>query len=53
VEQLTPVVKRSERVRKLVERYILPDFHSPFMLTSIDDEPKLFGEAVKSVESKL
>jgi hypothetical protein len=27
VEQPTSVVRRSKRVRKLVERYSLPDFH--------------------------
>jgi hypothetical protein len=40
VEQLTPVVRRSERVRKLVERYSPPNFHSTFMLTATDEEPK-------------
>ena len=39
VEQPTLVVRRSERVRKPVERYSLPDFHSTFILTTIDDEP--------------
>jgi hypothetical protein len=39
VEQLTLVVMRSERIRKPVE-YSLLDFHSAFVLTAIDDEPK-------------
>jgi hypothetical protein len=53
VEQQTLVVRRSERVRKPVERYSPPDFHSTFVLTSIDDEPKSVGEAVDSTEGKL
>jgi hypothetical protein len=53
VEQLTLVVRRSKRVRKPVERYSPPDFHSTFVLTSIDDEPKSVGEAVDSTEGKL
>jgi hypothetical protein len=47
VEQSNLVVRRLERVRKLVKRYSLPDFRSTFMLTSTDDEPKSIGEAVK------
>jgi hypothetical protein len=53
VEQLTSVVRRSERVRKPVERYSPPDFHSTFVLTTTDDEPKLVGEVVDSAEGKL
>jgi transposase InsO family protein len=53
VEQPTLVVRRSERVRKLVERYSLLDFCSTFMLTAIDDEPKSVGEVVDSGEEKL
>jgi hypothetical protein len=41
VEQWTLVVRRSERIRKQFEMYILLDFRSTFVLTSIDDEPKL------------
>jgi hypothetical protein len=48
VKQLTPVIRRLERVRKPVKRYSPPDFHSAFMLTTINDEPKLVGEAVES-----
>jgi hypothetical protein len=48
VEQVTPVVRRLERVKKLVERYSLPHFHSTFTLTSIDDKPKSIGEVVES-----
>jgi hypothetical protein len=50
---MTLVVRRLERIRKLVERYIPPNFHSKFVLTSIDDEPKSVGEAVDSLEGKL
>ena len=53
VEQPTPIVRRSERVRKLVERYSPPDFYSTFLLTSIDEDPKSVREAVNSVEGKL
>jgi hypothetical protein len=53
VEQQNPVVRRLERVRKPIERYSLPDFHSTFMLTSIDDEPKSVDEVVELTEGKL
>jgi hypothetical protein len=53
VEQQTLVVRRSERVRKPVERYRSPDFRSKFMLTAIDDEPKSVSEAVGLEEGKL
>jgi hypothetical protein len=47
------VVRRSERVRKPVERYSPPDFCSTFVLTSTDDEPKLVREEIDSTEGKL
>jgi hypothetical protein len=53
VEQHSPIVRRLERIRKPVKRYSPPDFHSTFVLSSIDDEPKLVSEAVESVEGKL
>jgi hypothetical protein len=53
VENQTLVVRRSERVIKPFERYSPLEFHSQFMLTSIDDEPKSNGEAVESKEGKL
>ena len=53
VERMTLVVRRLERIRKLVEGYIPPSFHSKFVLTSIIDEPKSVGEAVDSLEGKL
>jgi hypothetical protein len=53
VEQPTPVVRRLERVRKPVERYIPPEFCSSFMLISIDVEPKSIGKEFDSTEGKL
>jgi hypothetical protein len=53
VEQLTPIVSRSEWLRKPVERYSSPDFHSTFVLTATDNEPKSVGEAVDSTEGKI
>jgi hypothetical protein len=48
VEQLTMMLRISKRVRKPIERYSSPNFRYAFMLTSIDDEPKLVGEEVDS-----
>jgi transposase InsO family protein len=53
VEQHNPVVRRSKRVRKPIERYSLPNFLSKFVLTSIDDKPKSVGEVVDSIKGKL
>jgi hypothetical protein len=53
VEQPNLIVRRSERVRKPVERYTPPKFHSEFVLISIDDEPKSVGEEVDLTEGKL
>jgi hypothetical protein len=53
MEQPTPVVRRSKRVRKSVKRYSPPDFLSTFMLTTINDDPKLVGEEFDSVEGKI
>jgi hypothetical protein len=53
VEQPTLLVRRSERVRKPIERYSSPNFHSAFMLTANDDEPKLVGGEIESIEGKL
>jgi hypothetical protein len=53
VEQPTPVVRRSKRVIKPVKRYSPPNFHSAFVLTSTDDEPKSVGEVINSAEGKL
>jgi len=53
VEQPTLVIRRSERVGKLVKMYSPHDFHTVFMLISTDDEPKSVGEAVDSTKGKL
>jgi hypothetical protein len=53
VEQPTPILRRSKRVRKLVERYSPPDFHSTFVLTTTNDVPKSVREVVDSAERKL
>jgi hypothetical protein len=49
VEQQTPVVRRSEKIRKLVERYSPPDFHSTFVITTIDNEPKSVDEVSRII----
>jgi hypothetical protein len=53
VERPKPVVRRSERVRKLVKRYSPPKFRSTFMLSTNDDEPKSIMEVVDSEEGKI
>jgi hypothetical protein len=52
VEHQNLIVRRLERVIKLVERYSLSDFYSTFVLTSFDDDPKSISEAIGSVEGK-
>jgi hypothetical protein len=53
VEQLNLVVRRSKRVRKLVERYNPPDSHFAFVLFGTDDKPKFVKEVVESTKGKL
>jgi hypothetical protein len=53
VEQPTSVVRNLERVRKRVERSEEPKFHSTFVLTATDEEPKSVGEAIDSAKGKL
>jgi hypothetical protein len=53
VEQLTPIVRRSEQVRKTNKRYNPPDFHFVFVLSSTNKEPKLVREAVDSTDVKI
>jgi hypothetical protein len=53
VEQLTPFVRRSERVRKPDERYSSTDFHFAFVLSTTDEELKLAREEVDSTKGKL
>ena len=53
VEPHTPSLRRSNRVRRPVERYSPPDFHSRFVLFAINDEPRSVKEKVSSEECKL
>jgi hypothetical protein len=53
VEQMTLVVRRSERVRKPVKRYSPPNIHFEFVLTATDEEPKSVREAFDSAEGKI
>ena len=45
VELQTPDLRRSDRVRRLVERYSPPNFCSTFVLSTINDEPRSVKEA--------
>jgi hypothetical protein len=53
VENLTLVVRRSERVGKLVRRYIPPHFCFTFVLTSTENEPKYVREVVDLEKGRL
>jgi hypothetical protein len=53
VEQLTLVIRRSKRTRKIVERYSLSDLHYAFMLIVTKDEHKSVSEEVDSIEGKI
>jgi hypothetical protein len=44
----TPVLRRSVRERRLLERYNPSNFHSNFSLFIIDDDPRTVREAVDS-----
>jgi hypothetical protein len=48
VEHLTPVVRRSKRVRKPTERYSPPYFRFAFDLYAIEEERKSIREEVDS-----
>ena len=48
VELQTPTLRRSDRVRRAVERYSPPYFCLDFVLSSIDDETRSIKEAVSS-----
>jgi hypothetical protein len=52
-EQPTPIVRRSERMIKTIERNIPSKLCSAFMLTTTENEPKSVREAVDSVEGKI
>jgi hypothetical protein len=53
VEQMTPVVRRYELLRKPVKRYSPPNFFSAFMLTSTNEDPNSVREEVDSIEGRL
>ena len=53
VELQSPLLRRSYRVRRLVERYSRPDFCSTFGLSTINDEPIFVKEAFSFEECKL
>ena len=53
VDLQTLVVRRSNRERRPVHRYSPPDFRSAFVLSVVNDEPRLVKEAVSSEECKL
>ena len=53
VELQTPTLRRSDHVRRPVERYSPPDFCSAFVLFAINDEPRSVKEAINSQEGKL
>ena len=46
-------MRRSDRVRRQVERYSPPDFCSNFVLSITDDDPRTAKEAMDSEDSKL
>ena len=48
MELQTPSLRRFDHVRRPVERYSPPDFHSSFVLSTINDEPRSVKEAVSS-----
>jgi hypothetical protein len=52
-ELQTPTLRRYDHVRRPVERYSLPDFHSTFVLFAINDEPRSVKEVISSKECKL
>jgi hypothetical protein len=49
----TPVLRRSDRERRLPERYSPPDFRSNFALSITDDDPRTVREAVDSEDGNL
>jgi hypothetical protein len=49
----TPVLRRSDRERRLPERYSPPDFRSNFALSITDDDPRTVREVVDSEDGNL
>ena len=53
VELQTPALRRFDRVRRPIERYSPPYFHSSFGLSTIHDEPVFLKEVVSYEQCKL
>jgi hypothetical protein len=53
VELQTLALRRYDHVRRPIERFIPPDFHFAFVLSTINDEPRSVKEIVSSKECKL
>jgi hypothetical protein len=49
----TPVLRRSVRERRQLERYTPPHFHSNFALSIIDDDPRTVREEIDSEDGKI
>jgi hypothetical protein len=49
----TPVLRRSDQERRLLERYSPSNFHSNFALSITDDDPRTVREAVDSEDGNL
>ena len=49
----TPVLRRSDRERRLTKRYSPSDFHSNFSLSITDDDPRTIREAMDSEDGNL
>jgi hypothetical protein len=52
-EPHTPILRRSMRNKRQLERYSPPDFCSNFFLSITNDDPKTVREVVNSEDSKL
>ena len=53
VEPQTLALRRHDHVRRSVERYSPPNFHSSFVLSVINDEPRFVKESINPEEGKL
>jgi hypothetical protein len=49
----TPVLRRSDRERRLPKRYSPSDFHSNFALSITNDDPRTVRKAVDSEDGNL
>ena len=52
-EPHTPVLRRSSREIRQLERYCPPDFHSHFAMSITNDDPRNVKDAVNSEDSNL